>query len=26
MMLTDLGRSPGDMDMFLWAIQPRHPA
>ncbi len=23
MMLTDLGRSPGDMDMFLWAIQPR---
>jgi uncharacterized damage-inducible protein DinB len=23
MMLTDLGRSPGDMDMFLWMIQPR---
>jgi uncharacterized damage-inducible protein DinB len=23
MMLSDLGRSPGDMDMFLWAIQPR---
>ena len=23
MMLTDLGRSPGDMDMFLWLIQGR---
>ena len=23
MMLSDLGRSPGDMDMFLWATQPR---
>jgi uncharacterized damage-inducible protein DinB len=23
MMLTDLGRSPGDMDMFLWLIRPR---
>jgi uncharacterized damage-inducible protein DinB len=23
MMLTDLGRSPGSMDMFLWATQPR---
>jgi uncharacterized damage-inducible protein DinB len=26
MMLSDLGRSPGDMDMFLWAIQPRAAA
>jgi uncharacterized damage-inducible protein DinB len=23
MMLSDLGRSPGDMDMFLWAIRSR---
>lgn len=23
MMLSDLGRSPGDMDMFLWATRPR---
>lgn len=23
MMLSDLGRSPGDMDMFLWLIRPR---
>jgi uncharacterized damage-inducible protein DinB len=23
MMLTDLGRSPGDMDMFLWWTRPR---
>ena len=23
MMLTDLGHSPGDMDMFLWLIRPR---
>jgi uncharacterized damage-inducible protein DinB len=23
MMLSDLGRSPGDLDMFLWATRPR---